>query len=653
MKDLLKYGLIASAGQPRNLTGEGVVALGALFTQMDFGLGSEEEELINNEGSLTERLQLQKDSQDKDGNKLENLNKADLFSQDIFAHKGSENLGKGIELPAKKIAPPPKDPQEVDKNQTHAMSYEDFLYGPGPHLRDFGPTGIPTYTPLPVSAYAEEKPMFDFQNSPAMQALRGMGASVQNFFAGGKYDTGGPPRLKPEILENLEKLRYKNKGKDDTPLFRAAHVAKSAFVRTDNIDYRQMKQATAPGYTGEIGKAAAEGYNLVIDKYNYDQAVKADYEEELDDQMGSLNVPADFISDEARENYLALASGKKKQLGEAFNDWSNGKISKLDYDNKHASLTSEIKMAAAARTNVTNAIKDFMEHKGLYDIEASDSEMVDFFMTGEKSPEKISIKNIDGVDYITGTTRGGKDGALGRPFRVPTSKIANGTAGFRLVKKANLAPVISSALKNISAYTTSTKTDLGFGTSTPNIEKAKEIGIASIKSSLGANEGDLRSIMAQVYGVDHTAYQNFLGGDANANKNEMLSDAAEYLYDTQVADKYFPQTKTTKFTTQQRGVSLTAGERKIAQIKAELDNMSMPTTANIDNYMTLLELNKGEAYQVKDNKLIIGDVKAGTAIRTIDLSNPTLAKSQIANLAGVLGYSGPTYDAKSLIQKYK
>ena len=88
MKDLLKYGLIASAGQPRNLTGEGVVALGALFTQMDFGLGSEEES-INNERSLTERLQLEKDLQDKNGNKLEDLNKADLFSQYIFAHKGS------------------------------------------------------------------------------------------------------------------------------------------------------------------------------------------------------------------------------------------------------------------------------------------------------------------------------------------------------------------------------------------------------------------------------------------------------------------------------------------------------------------------------------------------------------------------------------
>ena len=70
--------------------------------------------------------------------------------------------------------------------------------------------------------------------------------------------------------------------------------------------------------------------------------------------------------------------------------------------------------------------------------------------------------------------------------------------------------------------------------------------------------------------------------------------------------------------------------------------------------MTLLELNKGETYQVKDNKLIIGDVKSKTALRTIDLSNPSLAKSQIANLAGVLGYGqSGQITPSSIEQAYK
>ena len=43
MKDLLKYGLIASAGQPRSLTGEALIGLGALLSQMDFKLSKDEE----------------------------------------------------------------------------------------------------------------------------------------------------------------------------------------------------------------------------------------------------------------------------------------------------------------------------------------------------------------------------------------------------------------------------------------------------------------------------------------------------------------------------------------------------------------------------------------------------------------------------------
>ena len=34
--DILNYKDIAEAGQPQNLTGEALVQLGALFTQMDF-----------------------------------------------------------------------------------------------------------------------------------------------------------------------------------------------------------------------------------------------------------------------------------------------------------------------------------------------------------------------------------------------------------------------------------------------------------------------------------------------------------------------------------------------------------------------------------------------------------------------------------------
>ena len=47
MRDLLNYRDIASAGQPVDLTGEAIVQLGALLTQMDFGFEEKEAEKID------------------------------------------------------------------------------------------------------------------------------------------------------------------------------------------------------------------------------------------------------------------------------------------------------------------------------------------------------------------------------------------------------------------------------------------------------------------------------------------------------------------------------------------------------------------------------------------------------------------------------
>jgi hypothetical protein len=628
MKDLLKYGLIASAGQPRSLTGEALIGLGALLSQMDFDFSKDEEKK-----SIDEEPQ---DFNYVEGDEKEGVTDVEALTNQLkggfreFQLSKANNAGKVIQndLPNRPPPPPIDPPPLIDPfvptegTGRDAVTSADFSIE---NILGYNPNY--SFTPL---ATGEDDQIFNLENSGFSQTLKGIRNFFGRFGQGDKYYTSGLNRLKPEVLEILDKARYKNKGKDDTPLHRIAHVTNSPYLRTDNVDYRQMRQATAPGYTGEIGKAAIEGYNLVIDKYNYDQAVKADYEEELEDQMGSLNVEADFLTDQARQDYLELSMGKKKRLNEAFNSYANGDISKLDYENVKANLVSELQAAAATRTNITNSIKDFIENKGTIDVGASDREMLDFLMTGEKSPERISIKNIDGIDYVTGTTRGGRD------FQVPTSKIANGTAGFRVVKKANLAPVISGALKNINAYTSTVKTDLGFGVSTPSPEKAREIGIASIRNTLGSNEADLRSIMSQIYGVDHTAYQNFLGSDPTANKSAMLDDAAEHLYDTQVAEKYFPMTRTTRFKSEKTG-STTQGEREVARIKALFDSKGNITENNYKEFLTLVPgFEKNYRSIIKDGKLQIG--KGKDLVADIDLSNPTLAKQQLANLAGVTGY---------------
>lgn len=607
MRDLLKYRDIASAGQPVDLTGEAIVQLGALLTQMDFGFEEKEAEKIDDGVSAKQ--------------------KAKQKAEDVF---GKNPFGEGNTALDEYLAPqltgygrlglksrPQTTVAEKKPVNTEEVIEEDTNLNFGTFMNVGGSFGLPPYS---YSERPVNKPVFVpmTQRSGGIAVLPGVGK-----------------RLKPEVLKAIDSLRYKNKGNEDTPLRRVIHAVQSPFLQTEGVDYRQLKRAVIPEYAkGRLGAAAAEGFNLVIDKYNYDQAVKADYEQELDDEMGSLNVEADFLSDEARQNYLALGMEKKKRLADAFNQYANGDISKLDYENIKSTLVSEINAAAAARTNLTKLRGEYLENKGIYDIDASDKEMVDFYNTLEKNPEALSIKNINGVDYVSGKTR---ENAL---IKVPVSKIANGTAGFRLVENASLAPIMAGAEKLINKYQQDTKTKFGFGRATASPEKAKEIGVAYIKNNLAADENKLRSYMAKL-GVDHTLYQEFVKADG-AITDEMLNDAAEELYDRNIGNVYFQQVQTTRFATPKTGAT-TAGERTQKQMLDKFNAMGLPTADNILDYsINVLGGKEFEVMQLEDGTY--GVVKQGTedTLSILDLNKPEQAKKILFNYAGLKPYSLPT-----------
>ena len=591
IQDLLQYDQIARAGQPVNLAGEAVVQLGALISQMDFGI--EDSEFTKEEQKLIEEqraeIELRNKSEKAFGGPNE-LEKQGIERVEQLIKTGIPILGYTLDRTTTKSKPVIGADNPVNENKF------DFL--------DLNPT-LPNTT----------NPSFATGNAKTGTAQSTLKSPTS--------------RLKPEILEQLEGLRYKYSGKEDTPLRRVVHAAKTPFLQTDGVDYRQLKRAVIPEYAkGRLGAAAAEGFNLVIDKYNYDQAVKADYEEELDDQMGSLNVKADFVSDEARQNYLELAMGKKTKLAEAFNQLAKGQISKLEYENVKSSLISEIQSAAAARSNLTKLRAEYLDKKGTYDIDASDKEMVDFYNTLEKSPEALSIKSIDGIDYVTGKTRGEQD------IKVPVSKIANGTAGFRLVEKANLTPILNGALNAVNKYSRDVKTQFGTGQATASPEKAKQIGTAFIKAGLQADSNNLRSYMASL-GVDHALYQQFLQADGNITE-EMLNDAAEELYDTRVAELYFPQTKTTRFTTQSK-VPTTQGERTAAEIQKSIDSFSIPTRSNImSEWSTIIDKRKYKVQEDTEGNYYITDLK-NEPIALLDFDKPQEIIDTFANIAGIRG----------------
>ena len=650
INQLLNYKDIAEAGQPQDLTGEALVQLGALFTQMDFDFKKDK-----NKGkrSLTKkevenRVRLDKALEGKTPDLLKDLESGKVnFNDNVFINPKRSwdgllsTLNPRPEIPPKPIITDPKR----DENTLYIG--RDVLNLGGTGLKDAKITenqesSTPGNEILSEQAIEENK--LEEQKGLSQEQLSDVEKRAEEIYANPKI----PPNVKgstnkrlkddnpikrlqqdhPQILKILQDLRYKPPSEVDSPLFRAAHVASSPFVKTDGVDYRYMRRATMPEYAkGSLGSAAAEGYNLVIDKRNYDQAVKKDYETELDDEMGDLNIEADTINEQTRKDYLELSMNKKKKFNSLFQAYANNEISKLDFENGKAALVSELDAVAAAQTNLTKLREEWLKNKGTYHIDASKKEIVDFYNTLEKNPESFTMKTIDGTDYFIGSTRQGKE------VRVPTSKIANGTAGFRLVEKASITPVVASALKAVGSYSEEGMTDYGFGKRSASPEKAKEIGVANIKNALAQDESKLRSFMASIYGVDHETYKNFIGDDPTANREEMLNDAADHLYETQVKPQFFPTQKTTRidpskvpFANKKEAAPDQRARQQTEAFVKQYDSLGEITEANVSS----LKQGKITGARLKDGSL---QVKVGNS--TITLSNdPATRRKQIIQLQG-------------------
>lgn len=674
INQLLEYKDIAEAGQPQNLTGEALVQLGALFTQMDFDMGDEggDKPRFTKE-FLDEKFSIKDEALDK-------LNPFRNITTELMP--GVKKIPELSKLnPRPKLQPKVvvRKPENINKDSsktsistvqtstTNSTLTSDVQGVAGFTLGELitdemvlvAEPGMPFYVEgksIGRKAYdklvankqlIEDNP--DYYNADGTEKV--------SLFERQK-DNSPVKRLQqdhPQILEILQDLRYKQPSEVDSPLFRAAHVASSPFVKTDGVDYRYMKRATMPEYAkGSLGSAAAEGYNLVIDKRNYDQAVKKDYETELDDEMGDLNIEADTINEQTRKDYLELSMSKKKKFNSLFQAYANNEISKLDFENGKAALVSELDAVAGAQTNLTKLRADYLENKGIYHIDASKPEIVDFYNTLEKNPESFTMKTIDGIDYFIGSTRQGKE------VKVPTSKIANGTAGFRLVEKAGVTPVVASALKAVASYSEEGMTDYGFGKKSATPERAKEIGMANIKNALAQDESKLRSFMASIYGVNHETYKNFIGNDPTANREEMLNDAAEHLYETQVKPQFFPTQQTSRIDPNkvtfggktQRG---SVAERNRAANVARLNQMGNITPSNFNNVESEIDLTKYSlveqegAYYVTDKK--------GNVLTQLNLSNQQDTKSKLLNFmkgGGGIGQksSQVTIDTKESRTKY-
>ena len=657
--DLLGYNAIAKAGQPQSLTGESVIQLGALIAQMDFDDPLEEEVADKEDNLRTPTEMLEMFGPKVDPNKLKGYDALDKYLE----AKKIPALGVLKERPKPTTTTPPPPPSQnqgefgtlmqpggsFTKNPNPGTEVEQkgdsgvtpVGAGGGVRLKGLTEGSVRTRGPLEIGRAAMDALGRLFgQAAETSKNLDDRQRKINNSLQVGIGLGSSNKRLSDETLSALEGLRYYRGKFKDTPFKRVMHAVQTPFLQTDGLQYGQIRRAVMPEYAkGRLGAAAAEGFNLVADSYNYAQSVKAEYDKDLDDEFGDLEVDVTFTNDKAREDYLSLALEKKKRLSEGFNSYARGKISKLEYENLKSSLVSEIQSAAGARNNLTQLRKEFQENKDNYDINGSDPKMVDFYNTLDKNPERLSIKTKDGIDYITGTTLGGK------PISVPTNAIANGTAGFRLVKKESLDPIISGAGNAIDQFNKGkeyVKTEYGIGTEGVTADKAKEIGINYIKSALVQDKTKARTYMSQI-GVDFNAYEQFM--EQGNLPDDFLTDAATELYEQRIAPFYQQQTQTTRFATQRQPSRGSAVERTQKQMLSKYNATGLPTASNILDYS--IDVLGGKDFEVRpleDGTYGVfkqGDTNDNT-LSILDLNKPEQVKRILFNYGGLKPYSLPT-----------
>ena len=614
MSDWLKYSSIARAGVQNNLTGDAIVEIGAGIAQIADEFTPEKIEDVNKEQDSKE----QDSKKPTDGEVFE-----DDKSEDEKFNTNTVEVAKinkrQDDIPKTTSDPKPKN-EQVGSN---------IGLTTGPNLTEISvKTG--TTSPTTLDIFTDS-----LSNSIGIDNVFNMP------FSGADINKKSP--FDRKLTEALKGFAYPYLGTEfDTPLRRAAHYYNSPVLKTDDVKFGDMQRIVAPGYTGSIGSAFAEGFNIVADRYNYNQKVKRDFEQEVDEQMSGLTVDVDQVNELYRKDILELSSTLKKDLYNDYVDYAKGDISKIEYENRKLAYQDRINKISQANNNLNTLDKEFYENKHLYDVDASNSDILDFYNTREKAPENITIKQIDGQYYYTGKTINDKD------FKISVDKMANGTAGLRLVEKANLNPITMSVVKGMKSIQEDAKTKFGYGVSnlSPDDPRLKSFALAQISASLD-DENVLRSAASQLRGIGYDAYNQAIkdSDDRVAFRNQLANE----FYEEIVKPTYMPESKTTRFEQKQTQQRLTASERNRIQLNNMIGSLPNPTEDNFNQYKSFIDTKYD--YKIKDGKLLIG--LKGKKKDEISLSDPNF-KSNFSRFVKLPAFTGQqqTYDAASLIKKY-
>ena len=429
----------------------------------------------------------------------------------------------------------------------------------------------------------------------------------------------------PETFEAFKGLMYKRKHKGESPLRKIAHMHNSPFLKTaavdaqgvpdmSKVDYRYAQRAAIPGYAEQgFGQAAAEGFNLAIDRANYKKAVQADFDKEVEDTMGELVIDSEYAGDSFNKQKLEFGAELKRQ---AYNDmvlYTKGEISFAEKQNRLDSYKNRAGVISTAGNVMAELSRQVADDKGAHDLAASKPEIAAFYNTYQQNPGAFRMETIDGQEYIVGKTM--VNGQPADDVKMPLAKIANGVAGLKLVPKVNPQSYVDAGLKVANGYVKEMATRYGVGKGNVSKEQIRPQMENYFMSLISQDETKLRSLAAQATDgkFDYDAFEQMINDPDPDNKKLNMQLLQNDIVQDMMLDfeaQYFPESQTvvrdpekTGITTKSRSARQTEGVRKSSQIAEAVTNLPELSDESKSQYNSFIPPKlKKDGYTITKNK---------------------------------------------------
>ena len=333
---------------------------------------------------------------------------------------------------------------------------------------------------------------------------------------------GGGPQYGPDAKEDVDAFgfgpRYRrqqqgparlagtgnspNSRKPELSPFKRYSPLKNLLEKAQGLSFgpEQVQRDVAPSYLGQIGAAAAEGYNIAVDRHNYKRGVWEKQQKDLSDQFASLEVgPSGVSSIDASKQIMAQQW--KKSLADLMRN--KDQYSPEEYTTKVDEIKSFSKQFAAGNARIQQLVKDYAGDKDNISL-GTDPKNIDIIDTLYNGGDGLTVQNVNGVPTLVGSTN------MQQNVSIPLSELANGKNIPKYVKKVPVAQTIIDLSKEISQIKTDIETANG-GVYRQSVGwDAVEGSVNEKLDALLESDATVRAIAAERLGVDFDMYEELI-----------------------------------------------------------------------------------------------------------------------------------------------